>query len=390
MKKAFLLIVITITIATTSKAQDELQPDPENLVPNWSFENLNEEPCLYIRDPKYFTRSMQDWFYPTETHGDIFSTNADTDCWSNPAKGSMGGQTPRTGNVMVGFKTWGLGNTPTFWHEYMMVKLTKPLTIGENYYVEAWFSRAVKSEAASNNISFCFSDTLVATGNNIPLYLQTQVREDEIVNTKEGEWYKISGVFEADKAYEYLIIGNFCSDEETQTLKLGGSRGAYYFMDDVLVKPTNRSADPLPEVCMSPVDYVEIEEKVTTEEVDLPEIAFEVGDTVELSNISFEYDSSTLTAESEEELMKLVYMMHDYPNMEIEIHGHTDMQGEEAYNMQLSQDRAQAVADFLDENKINKKRMPAHGFGETVPLDQSDTEEAHTLNRRVEIIVVGN
>lgn len=385
-------ILFTIAVLTSFSgfSQNEIEEDPENLIPNWSFENINEEPCLHIQKPKYFTNVMQDWFFPTETHADIFSNGAESNCFASTSKQTMGPQKPRTGDVMVGFKTWGLGNTPTFWHEYLMVKLEKPLTVGENYYVEAWVSRAPESEAASNNIAFCFSDTLVQTGNRLPLYFQTQVRTEEVVDTQNDGWAKVSGVFTADKAYEYVIIGNFCSDDETEIIKYRGSRGAYYFMDDVLVKPSSKKADPLPAICESPIEYVEIEEKVTTEEVELPEIAFHVGDTIELSNISFEFDSAELTPESEEELQEVVYMMTDYPNMEIEIHGHTDMQGDADYNMKLSQDRMQSVFDYLKGEKIQSKRMTVIGHGESMPLDTSDTEEAHAMNRRVELIVVAN
>ena len=74
----------------------------------------------------------------------------------------------------------------------------------------------------------------------------------------------------------------------------------------------------------------------------------------------------------------------------MEILGHTDNVGTDAYNQKLSEKRAQAVVDYLVEKGIDLNRIPAKGFGESHPVTGNDTPEGRQLNRRVEIKFVNN
>ena len=72
------------------------------------------------------------------------------------------------------------------------------------------------------------------------------------------------------------------------------------------------------------------------------------------------------------------------------IEGHTDKRGETAYNLKLSQQRSQAVTEYLVKNHaVDKKQLQANGQGEFFLLDEGDTDEAHAKNRRVEILLNG-
>jgi len=82
--------------------------------------------------------------------------------------------------------------------------------------------------------------------------------------------------------------------------------------------------------------------------------------------------------------------MYDYPYMEIEINGHTDNVGGDEYNMQLSKDRAQSVADYLEKHGTDAKRIHVQGFGKTMPVADNDTEEGRKKNRRVEFVILKN
>ncbi len=114
----------------------------------------------------------------------------------------------------------------------------------------------------------------------------------------------------------------------------------------------------------------------------------EIGTTVRLNNIFFDFDKTTLKSESYVELDKVVEFLTNNSTLEIEIAGHTDSKGSDDYNLNLSQGRAQAVVDYLISHGIDDFRLIAKGYGETVPLETNDTEEGRAYNRRVEFTVL--
>jgi outer membrane protein OmpA-like peptidoglycan-associated protein len=114
----------------------------------------------------------------------------------------------------------------------------------------------------------------------------------------------------------------------------------------------------------------------------------EVGLTVRLKNIYFDFDKTTLKEESFVELNKVVDFLNQNPHISIEISGHTDSKGSDVYNLNLSQGRSQSVVDYLISQGINGSRLQAHGYGETKPIDTNDTDAGRANNRRVEFTVL--
>jgi OOP family OmpA-OmpF porin len=116
----------------------------------------------------------------------------------------------------------------------------------------------------------------------------------------------------------------------------------------------------------------------------------EVGVTVRLKNIYFDYDKTTLKPASFVELNKVVDLLKQNGHVEIEIAGHTDSHGTDNYNLTLSQGRSQAVVDYLITQGIESFRLKAHGYGESKPIDTNDTDAGAANNRRVEFTVLKN
>ncbi|MBL7874042.1 MAG: OmpA family protein [Cyclobacteriaceae bacterium] len=114
----------------------------------------------------------------------------------------------------------------------------------------------------------------------------------------------------------------------------------------------------------------------------------EVGLTVRLKNIYFDFDKTTLKNESFIELDKVVDFLKRNSSVSIEISGHTDSKGSDSYNENLSQGRSQAVVDYLISQGIDSSRLEAHGYGESKPIDTNDTEAGRANNRRVEFTVL--
>jgi OOP family OmpA-OmpF porin len=114
----------------------------------------------------------------------------------------------------------------------------------------------------------------------------------------------------------------------------------------------------------------------------------EVGVTVVLKNIYFDFDKTTLKKESSTELNKVVNFLKQNSTVEIEISGHTDSKGSDDYNLSLSQGRSQSVVDYLIKQGIESYRLTAKGYGENKPIDTNDTDEGRANNRRVEFTVL--
>jgi cytochrome c oxidase subunit 2 len=117
-------------------------------------------------------------------------------------------------------------------------------------------------------------------------------------------------------------------------------------------------------------------------------IANDTANTFVFDHVNFETDSATLSPTSSYELDFLVEALNKYPNMRIELASYTDEQGEEAANLALSQQRAQAVYDYLTEKGIDESRLTAVGYGETQPVEANLTEEEREQNRRTEFQIL--
>jgi OOP family OmpA-OmpF porin len=114
----------------------------------------------------------------------------------------------------------------------------------------------------------------------------------------------------------------------------------------------------------------------------------EVGVTVRLKNIYFDFDKTTLKKESFVELNKVVEFLKQNNTVEIEIGGHTDNKGSDDYNHNLSQGRCQSVVDYISSQGINSSRLTPHGYGEGNPIDTNDTPTGQANNRRVEFTIL--
>lgn len=110
--------------------------------------------------------------------------------------------------------------------------------------------------------------------------------------------------------------------------------------------------------------------------------------TLTLKNINFETGSATLTTDSKYELDNLVTGLTAYPNLNIEVAGHTDNVGDPAQNMSLSSARAASVLKYLTDRGISAGRLKAHGYGDTKPLAPNDSPENRAKNRRTEFTIL--
>lgn len=105
-----------------------------------------------------------------------------------------------------------------------------------------------------------------------------------------------------------------------------------------------------------------------------------------LTGVNFDFDKATLRPEDIAIIDRDVASLDKWGNVNIEVAGHTDSRGSDAYNMKLSQRRAEAVRSYLVSKGIASDRLSAKGYGESQPIADNATDEGRFQNRRVELI----
>ena len=113
-----------------------------------------------------------------------------------------------------------------------------------------------------------------------------------------------------------------------------------------------------------------------------------VNRAIEVKDIFYDYDKSAIRPDAAIRLDTLVQTLQDNPKINIELSSHTDQRGKDAYNLKLSQQRAEAAVAYIVSKGIAKSRITARGYGETRPIvKDAKTEEEYQRNRRTEFKV---
>ncbi len=102
--------------------------------------------------------------------------------------------------------------------------------------------------------------------------------------------------------------------------------------------------------------------------------------------IYFAFNKAKIRKKSYWILDQVVKVLNDYPDITLNIEGHTDSRGGNRYNLKLSTKRAAAVEKYLIDKGINKDRLTSTGFGEERPIDTNETDDGRAANRRVEFV----
>ena len=114
--------------------------------------------------------------------------------------------------------------------------------------------------------------------------------------------------------------------------------------------------------------------------------ALDADGRVQLHDILFDLAKATLQPESTKQLQHVVTLLKENPDLKLEVQGHTDDQGSDGDNMELSQRRAETVVAYLGLFGIDTGRLVPEGLGESTPVMSNDTEEGRAKNRRVELV----
>ncbi len=337
-----------------------------NLVPNPGFEHIAINPDGWFYKGEDFTRSIDSWSSATQASPDHYGHFSKIpDSWQ--AKG-FGDQQPHSGIGMAGITLYGCTKGKPHCREYLQVALEAPTVPGQEYSLSFW-TAPLRPGLRVNRIGALFSQTKLAGNTDRLLDFSPQLQCDDVVADGSNAWTKVSFSFTADKEYRFLVLGNFFDDGETAVSHGPKHRHgfAYYYIDDVVLKKAN----PLLEVKDPLADWYPLRE----------------GRSIEIK-VLFDVDKHQLKRQAQHDLDKLALLLMQYPQMKIEIAGHTDSTGNFIYNMSLSDRRARAVVGFLAEQGIEMERMIANGHGPTQPVASNGTFEGRQLNRRVEFRIL--
>ncbi len=365
MKRGFVSVLLTFQFVTGFT---------QNLVPNPGFEEL-----LYC--PQSFSTNRRDfkvpgWNSPTLGTPDLFHACSwgEADVPYNWA----GSSNAHSGKGYAGIYVWSHPHESVNYREYIQCQLAEPLKAGKRYRVEFYFKLASHSVYAANRIGLVLSNEEVNLNHDkvmdrVPVLL---VEKDTAITAVTGSWELAATEVVAAGGERYLIIGNFFDNQSTKATRLPHRIGknhmlthsAYYYIDDVSVVSLDPEA---------------VQDTLTIAEFD--EHRVELNRLYILKNIQFEFDSHVLLPSSYEELNKVVNYLLESRDISVHLSGHTDFIGSDEYNLKLSRARSRSVADYLISMGISADRITTYGFGKSRPLRTEKTDEARSINRRVEI-----
>ena len=108
------------------------------------------------------------------------------------------------------------------------------------------------------------------------------------------------------------------------------------------------------------------------------------------NSVNFDFNKATLTSKAKQNLDRLIPVFKKYADTDIKIYGFTDSKGADDYNLNLSNQRAAAVKNYLAAKGLSTSRFTVVGMGEEEPLATNDTDEGRSINRRVEFAILAN
>jgi len=333
----------------------------QNLVPNPSFEEWT--PDDHISRGSASGQKVKYWFSPTNGTPDYFDKwslrDEDPDNW-HPY------DMARTGRHFMGLVA--RYNFELYYdedyREYIEVKMLEPLKPGLKYDITFHVFCAPNARFIITSMGACITKEILDSLNYdayLPCENLINNSSQRFLSDKEG-WMEIIGSYKAKGGEQYLTIGNFLPNSKTRVQtspgvdKYNAYDYSYYYIDDVDVSLVGKE--------------------------------FFKRDTINLDNIMFKTNEAELLSGSLETLMKIEQLLTDYPEMVVQIAGHTDNQGSEVKNLRLSTERAKAVADWLGTKGINKNRIKFVGYGSLHPRATNTTDEGRLRNRRVEMIIL--
>lgn len=333
----------------------------QNLVKNGGFEDYLQCPVKMSN----LNKDAKHWSAPTLGTTDYFNECSRTKL--GIPMNFKGKQEPFEGAAYAGLYLFA----PNDYREYIQVPLTETLEKGSRYRLKLSLSLSEKSDGAVRDMGSVFSEKPLSihtkrqlshaalTSQSIQTTHMKQFSVTDFYDDKE-KWMQLSLDIVAKGIENYLILGNFMSNAATHYMDFKDSSAraegySYYYIDDISL------------TYLGP-DYKPNEVYV-------------------LDHVNFNFDRFDLQPKAKQSLKDVFDYLKKNPNLKVSISGHTDDLGSDEYNDVLSRERANTVAKYLMELGLEKNRITSKGYGDNVPLDSAQTDQARRKNRRVEFVM---
>lgn len=347
----------------------------QNLVRNGSFEDK-------VYCPSNFNQTqlnlVKEWIQPTGATPDYFNACSKK---AGVPRNMFGEQEAREGDGYLGIVTY----TPSQrnYREYVQTKLSRPLKSGELVCVEYHISPGDGARYVTDGFGAHFSNTRVKDSRQKRLPVTASVDNPRLhIIDKFEVWTKVSDVYTARGGEQYLTFGNFKPDRETNVLRREDpevsieSEWSYIYLDEVVVKPVEHRED-----CSCVNDIIR-------ENVHEPPLQLEEVRELRFGAIQFDFDRAALTDSARAELDDIVKTLDRGTTAFLRVTGHTDVIGSNAYNLGLSQRRADNVLGYLEDKGVDPVRLELEWKGSNDPVADNQTSEGRARNRRVEFEVL--
>jgi outer membrane protein OmpA-like peptidoglycan-associated protein len=364
----------------------------KNLVINPEFEYFYYKPVPVIYDGK---SKIDDWIPFWTTPGnytpDYLSNLRTIDVLSNYYLFDF--------PLPVKFNYAGLGlyREKSTYSEYIQGKLIKPLSKGQKYCIKVSIALPSYSGFSINRLAFFLSPKAIAINeNNESSFLPQVILSTSAVDNKR--FVTLCDYFVAEGGEHFISIGRFTSPDKLKIIQrenipqsqFGIEESAYYLLDNV---DLHEIQDTMECYCKNNIVQNDTMSTIPIKNISMIETdlnKLKLGNSVILKNVNFEFNSYVLQPDADTILKTLLTYLNDNPKIGILISGHTDDQGSENYNLELSINRAKSVYNWLINNGIESDRLKFTGFGKSCPLFKDTDEKSRTLNRRVEVKLLVN
>ncbi|MBI9056111.1 MAG: OmpA family protein [Bacteroidales bacterium] len=332
----------------------------QNLIPNYGFELYPGDECpRYLRDIDGKWENIGGESFSIADDDTIsYSLNYIHICKDQSYFNSC------TGNACIRYWTIDFSSvTP----ELFQVEMKDSLLKGKEYLIEYYIRTNSKNKTSVTNkrdvCIFLLKDryhfTTKYDHNTEQLSLKENFKISPAILFSENkpvedfsEWTKVSNKYIAKGGEKYFLIGRYGKVKYNTEINL----------DNITVS------------------------KIYNNNINIENA--KIGEAFILENISFELNSSNLKESSYPTLNHLVGLFNIYPNLIIEIAGHTDNIGDKAVNVKLSKNRAKSVVDYLISEGIKPNQVQSKGYGESFPISDNTSEKGRKNNRRVEFKIL--
>lgn len=368
-------------------AQDD-DPDPDNMVPNGSFEIFEGS----LRRDEQFDLT-KDWGFASDVIPDLFASNIKSRYVAVP-ENMYGKEDPAEGDNYAGIVAYSYRGKRS--RSYLTVQLKSKMKENNLYCIKYKASLAERSRYASNNMGALITQKKVSEKGTGAIVNSDAIVNDrnDVVSQSDG-WWDFCKRYAAKGNEQYLTIGNFATDanttNETREVSTDYEKGpeiaAYYYIDQVEVRRIEANENcgcantKIPESKVIYSATVQLNDEMTiTEKVDAIDAYF------------YQYQAEVVSA-AQRTIDQIVEMMKANPLMKVQVIGHTDNEEAELAKKEtslstLAEDRAKNVREYIAAQGVDRTRVLMDNKGNTEPVSKMSTPISLAKNRRVEFRIV--